>query len=90
MRLKSALSALWLIVGWWLTGLGQVVAEPPRPATFSIVAANPEAGEVGIAVASRFFAVGTVVPHARADVGAVATQSFANTSETCVPEIPDS
>ncbi len=55
-------------------------AEPPPPTTFSIVAADPAAGEVGVAVASRFFAVGTVVPHARADVGAVATQSFANTS----------
>jgi len=44
------------------------------------VGADPEVGEVGVAVASRFFAVGTVVPHARADVGAVATQSFANTT----------
>lgn len=54
-------------------------AEMPRPSTFSIVAADPESGEVGVAVASRFFAVGTVVPHARAGVGAVATQSYANT-----------
>jgi len=54
-------------------------AAPPRPATFSIVAADAAAGEVGVAVASRFFAVGTVVPHARAGVGAVATQAFANT-----------
>jgi uncharacterized Ntn-hydrolase superfamily protein len=49
-------------------------------ATFSIVAGDPAAGELGIAVASRFFAVGSVVPWAKADVGAVATQSFANTS----------
>ena len=56
------------------------VAAPPRPSTFSIVAADPEAGEVGVAVASRFFAVGSVVPFAKAGVGAVATQSFANTS----------
>ena len=56
------------------------LAGPPHPSTFSIVAADPEAGEVGIAVASKFFAVGTVVPHAIADVGAVATQSFANTT----------
>jgi len=53
---------------------------PSAPSTFSIVAADPEAGEVGVAVASRFFAVGTVVPHAAADVGAVATQSYANTT----------
>ncbi|NQT27364.1 DUF1028 domain-containing protein [candidate division KSB1 bacterium] len=49
-------------------------------ATFSIVARDSVTGELGIAVASRFFAVGTVVPWAKADVGAVATQSFANTS----------
>jgi uncharacterized Ntn-hydrolase superfamily protein len=55
-------------------------AAPPGPATFSIVAADPEAGEVGVAVASRFFAVGSVVPWARAGVGAVATQSNANTT----------
>jgi uncharacterized Ntn-hydrolase superfamily protein len=53
---------------------------PPQPSTFSIVGADPEADEVGVAVASRFFAVGTVVPHASAEVGAVATQSFANTT----------
>ena len=53
----------------------------PRPiATFSIVGADPATREVGVAVASRFFAVGSVVPHAKADVGAVATQSFANTT----------
>lgn len=55
-------------------------AEPTGPATFSIVAADPEAGEVGVAVASRFFAVGAVVPFARAGVGAVATQASANTT----------
>ena len=48
--------------------------------TFSIAARDPSTGELGVAVASRFFAVGTVVPWAKADVGAVATQSFANTS----------
>ncbi len=55
-------------------------AAPPDPATFSIVAADSEEGEVGVAVASRFFAVGNVVPFARAHVGAAATQSFANVS----------
>jgi len=52
----------------------------PLIATFSIVAADPAAGEMGVAVASRFFAVGSVVPWAKAEAGAVATQSFANTS----------
>ncbi len=59
---------------------GWAPCAPPRPATFSIVAADPEAGEVGVAVASRFFAVGAVVPYARAGVGAVATQANANTT----------
>jgi uncharacterized Ntn-hydrolase superfamily protein len=48
--------------------------------TFSIVAADPDAGECGVAVASRFLAVGSAVPWARGGVGAVATQSYANTS----------
>jgi uncharacterized Ntn-hydrolase superfamily protein len=55
-------------------------AAPPDPATFSIAATDPATGEVGVAVASRFFAVGTVVPWAKAGVGAVATQASANTS----------
>lgn len=49
-------------------------------ATFSIAAADPERGEVGVAVASKFLAVGSVVPWARAGVGAVATQAMANTA----------
>ncbi|MCK4894457.1 MAG: DUF1028 domain-containing protein [Calditrichia bacterium] len=48
--------------------------------TFSIVARDPDNSELGVAVASRFFAVGSVVPWAEADIGAIATQSFANTS----------
>lgn len=58
----------------------QPKATPENIATFSICAYDPDTGELGVAVASRFFAVGNVVPWARAGVGAVATQSFANTS----------
>jgi uncharacterized Ntn-hydrolase superfamily protein len=43
--------------------------------TFSICAADPTVGEVGCAVQSRYFAVGAVVPWAKAGVGAVATQA---------------
>ena len=43
--------------------------------TFSIVAADVAAGEVGVAVQSKYFSVGSVVPWARAGVGAVATQA---------------
>ena len=49
-------------------------------ATFSIVALDPDTGELGVAVQSKFLAVGAVVPWARAGVGAVATQAVANVS----------
>jgi uncharacterized Ntn-hydrolase superfamily protein len=52
----------------------------PYPSTFSIVARDPANGDLGIAAQSKFLAVGSVVPWARAGVGAVATQSYANTS----------
>lgn len=52
----------------------------PRLSTFSIVGHDPGAQEWGIGVQSKFLAVGAVVPWARAGVGAVATQSYANTA----------
>lgn len=48
--------------------------------TFSVVACDLEEQSWGVAVASKFPAVGAVVPFAQAGAGAVATQSFANTS----------
>jgi uncharacterized Ntn-hydrolase superfamily protein len=50
----------------------------PTVSTFSIVAIDPQNGDLGIAVASRYFSVGSVVPWAMADVGAVATQANVN------------
>ena len=48
-----------------------------RPvATYSIVARDPETGEMGVAVQSHWFSVGPIVPWAEAGVGAVATQSL--------------
>src|SRR5215203_7489794 len=47
-------------------------------ATYSIVACDLEAEQWGVAVQSKFLAVGSVVPWAEPDVGAVATQSYAN------------
>jgi uncharacterized Ntn-hydrolase superfamily protein len=51
----------------------------PRFGTFSIVACERETGTWGVAVQSRFIAVGAVVPFAEAGAGAVATQALANT-----------
>jgi uncharacterized Ntn-hydrolase superfamily protein len=49
-------------------------------ATFSLVAKDPNNHDLGVVVASKFLAVGSVVPWLEAGVGAVATQSYANTS----------
>jgi uncharacterized Ntn-hydrolase superfamily protein len=46
--------------------------------TWSIIARDPETGQTGIAVATRFFAVGALVPHVETGVGAVASQAFVN------------
>ncbi len=51
-----------------------------RPSTFSIVAADPATGEAGVAVQSKFLAVGAAVPWVAADAGAIATQAWANTT----------
>lgn len=48
--------------------------------TFSIVAYDPKNNEWGVAVQSKFVAVGAIVPFAKAQVGAIATQAYANTS----------
>src|SRR5882762_6200590 len=54
---------------------------PLRPVhTFSIVARDPVTGELGVAVQSHWFSVGSVVPWAESGVGAVATQSFVDPS----------
>ena len=54
---------------------------PVRPvSTYSIVAYDEKTGQLGVAVQSHWFSVGTVVPWAKAGVGAVATQSIAEPS----------
>ena len=58
-----------------------LAASPVRPvATYSIVARDPATGELGVAVQSHWFSVGSVVPWAESGVGAVATQSFVEPS----------
>src|SRR6476659_3516902 len=59
----------------------QKLVTPSRPVhTFSIVARDPATGELGVAVQSHWFSVGSIVPWAEAGVGAVATQSFVDPS----------
>jgi uncharacterized Ntn-hydrolase superfamily protein len=52
----------------------------PDPSTFSIVARDPDNGDFGVAVQSKFIAVGAVVPWAKAGIGAIATQAWGNVS----------
>jgi uncharacterized Ntn-hydrolase superfamily protein len=52
----------------------------PVPTTFSIVAVDREAREIGAAVQSKFLSVGAAVPWVQADIGAVVTQAFCNTT----------
>ena len=49
-----------------------------RPSTYSIVACDLDQGQWGVAVQSKFLAVGSIVPWAEPHVGAIATQSYAN------------
>src|SRR5690349_7154496 len=52
----------------------------PVVATYSIAACDLEAKQWGVAVQSKFLAVGSVVPWAEPEVGAIATQAYANPS----------
>ena len=75
MRLPAVLLFLMSVIA---TAAAQTQTwKPLRPvSTFSIVARDPQTGEIGVAVQSHWFAVGQIVPWAEAGVGAVATQSF--------------
>lgn len=55
-------------------------SDAPFAHTYSIVAYDPETGDMGVAVQSHWFAVGTIVSWGEAGVGAIATQSFVNPS----------
>lgn len=60
----------------FVIGLGLLYSQTRPVSTYSIVALDEETGELGVAVQSHWFSVGSLVPWARAGVGAVATQSF--------------
>lgn len=56
-----------------------LLSDAPNVATFSVAARDPATGDLGVAVASKFLAVGAYVPFAIAGAGAVATQAHMNT-----------
>lgn len=74
MRLALGTSVIFLRY----TGSVKTIVDQRCISTYSIVAADPVAKEVGVAVQSKFLAVGHVVPWAKGGVGAVATQAWAN------------
>ena len=77
--MRTTLLALLLVVFMAPLAAEAVVVEdtPVRPVTtYSIVARDPETGQLGVAVQSHWFSVGSVVPWVKAGVGAVATQSL--------------
>lgn len=86
MKVLMLLGSACLSLACGVSGDARAAAEGPPPdwrqapqiATFSIVARDPQTGDYGVAVQSRYFAVGDVVPHATAQVGAVATQARGN------------
>ncbi len=68
------------LVALVVSSLGAPARAEDPTGTFSIVARDPETGELGVAVQSRAFSVGGGVPWAEAGVGAIATQSRTNES----------
>ncbi|MCK5331069.1 MAG: DUF1028 domain-containing protein [Candidatus Marinimicrobia bacterium] len=60
----------------FVIGLGLLYPQTRPVSTYSIVALDEETGQLGVAVQSHWFSVGSLVPWAKAGVGAVATQSF--------------
>ena len=86
--MKKSPSIILLLIFWISSTLSSSIMaqentpppDDPFAHTFSIVAKDPETGNLGVAVQSHWFSVGSVVSWARAGVGAVATQSFVNTS----------
>jgi uncharacterized Ntn-hydrolase superfamily protein len=70
-----------LMLAFVFASAAQEQVRPLRPVhTFSIVARDPNTGELGVAVQSHWFSVGPIVAWAEAGVGAVATQSFVDPS----------
>lgn len=79
-RLGLAVLSFYVLVGSLplVDQAGEALPEQEITATFSIVAADPETGICGAAVASKYPAVGKVVPYVRAGVGAFCTQHWHN------------
>ena len=77
MRKVMIVVLVWVLVASWVQAEADSGPGSVRPVhTYSIVARDPETGQLGVAVQSHWFSVGALVPWAQAGVGAIATQSF--------------
>jgi uncharacterized Ntn-hydrolase superfamily protein len=76
--LALAAAAVVLLLPAAGAGISEALADEPV-ATFSIVGYDPVTQDLGVAVQSKFFAVGAVVPFAASGVGAIASQAYGNT-----------
>ena len=74
MSINQILKYAWLL----FPVLGWAKISEPSISTFSIVARDQQTGELGVAVQSKFIAVGSVVPYAQSEVGAIASQAWGN------------
>lgn len=91
-QIMNNIRMFWLVRFWMgaalcisLQHLANAAEHPPKPsntehivATYSIVAFDPATGDLGVAVQSKYFGVGSVVPWAKAGVGAIASQALPN------------
>jgi uncharacterized Ntn-hydrolase superfamily protein len=78
---KILLTTMILIAPFYFELIAQsIYGDEPLSHTFSIVARDPETGDMGVAVQSHWFSVGSIVAWGEAGVGVVATQSFVNPS----------
>lgn len=78
MRIHRLLASAGLLLASTLCASQPSAIRPVH--TYSIVARDPATGQLGVAVQTHWFAVGTLVPWAESGVGAVATQSFVEAS----------
>jgi len=78
---STVLSFLLLVTSYCVVDAIVIDGKPARPVTtYSIIAHDPDTGQLGVAVQSHWFSVGTAVPWVEAGVGAVATQSLTEVS----------
>ncbi len=76
--MKAYLASIIILLSFFQIDAQNFYSENPLVATYSIVARDPETGEMGVAVQSHWFSVGSIVTWGEAGVGVVATQSFVN------------